>query len=165
MLDRDGDPFAYTVDASRVVADPTVVGDPARTALALTTLLDVPVPELTEKLSQDSRYVVLAAQVSPETTDAIEALELPGIFFEDDPVRLYPAGAVGGQVIGFVGRDGDGPGRHRADLPGRARRHAGAAAGRGGQRRQPDPVGHRRVDAGHRRQHGARSRSTRTCST
>jgi cell division protein FtsI (penicillin-binding protein 3) len=108
VLDRDGDPFAYTVDASRVVADPEIVRDPARTALALTDLLDVPVPQLTERLSEDSRYVVLASQISPETTDAIDALELGGIFFEDDPVRLYPAGTVGGQVIGFVGRDGEG---------------------------------------------------------
>jgi cell division protein FtsI (penicillin-binding protein 3) len=108
VLDRDGNPFAYTVDASRVVADPAVVDDPERTALALTTLLDVPVPKLTEKLSQDSRYVVLATQVPPETTDAIDALGLSGILFEDDPVRLYPTGSVGGQVVGFVGRDGEG---------------------------------------------------------
>ncbi len=108
VVDRDGHPFAYTVDASKVVADPEVVGDPERTALALTTLLDTPVPELTEKLSADSRYVVLANQVPPETTDAIDALELPGILFEDDPQRLYPAGTVGGQVIGFIGRDGEG---------------------------------------------------------
>jgi cell division protein FtsI (penicillin-binding protein 3) len=108
VLDRDGKPFAYTVDASRVVADPTLVPHPARTAKALTALLDVPEAELTEKLSRDGRYVVLAAQISPETTDAIDALEVPGISFEDDPVRLYPAGTVGGQVIGFVGRDGAG---------------------------------------------------------
>ncbi len=108
VLDRTGRPFAYTVEASRVVADPKVVDDPARTALALTTLLDVPAPELTEKLSENSRYVVLATQISPQTVDAIEALELPGVLFEDDPVRLYPAGAVGGQVVGFVGREGTG---------------------------------------------------------
>ncbi|TFV81420.1 penicillin-binding protein 2 [Blastococcus sp. CT_GayMR16] len=108
VLDRDGNPFAYTVAASRVVADPTVVSHPARTARELGPLIDVPEAELAEKLSQDDRYVVLAAQVSPETTDAIDALELPGISFEDDPVRLYPAGTVGGQVIGFVGRDGEG---------------------------------------------------------
>ncbi|WP_324277401.1 hypothetical protein [Blastococcus brunescens] len=108
VLDRDGHPFAYTVDASRVVADPAVVDDPERTALALTTLLGVPVPELTGKLGADSRYVILATQVPPETTDAIDALGLPGVLFEDDPVRLYPAGTVGGQVVGFVGRDGEG---------------------------------------------------------
>jgi cell division protein FtsI (penicillin-binding protein 3) len=108
VLDRDGNPFAYTVAASRVVADPTVVSHPARTAKALSTLLDIPEADLTAKLTQDTRYVVLAGQVSPETTDAVEALELPGISFEDDPVRLYPAGSVGGQVVGFVGRDGAG---------------------------------------------------------
>jgi cell division protein FtsI (penicillin-binding protein 3) len=108
VLDRDGNPFAYTVAASRVVADPTVVAHPARTARALSPLLDVPEAELAEKLSRDDRYVVLAAQVSPETTDAIDELELPGISYEDDPVRLYPTGSVGGQVIGFVGRDGTG---------------------------------------------------------
>jgi cell division protein FtsI (penicillin-binding protein 3) len=110
VVDRDGQPFAYTVAASRVVADPTVVDDPERTALALTALLDVPVDELTERLSADSRYVVLGRQVSPETTDAIDELALAGVSFEDDPVRLYPAGTVGGQVVGWVGRDGEGLG-------------------------------------------------------
>ncbi|RBY88931.1 penicillin-binding protein 2 [Blastococcus sp. TBT05-19] len=108
VLDRDGNPLAYTVDASRVVADPTVVEDPRRTALALTTLLGVPVPELTEKLSREGRYVVLAPQVPSETSDAVQELELPGIVLEDNPQRLYPAGAVGGQVVGFVGREGEG---------------------------------------------------------
>ncbi|MGY1712167.1 peptidoglycan D,D-transpeptidase FtsI family protein [Geodermatophilus sp. SYSU D00758] len=108
ITDRDGNPLAYTVAASRVVADPTVVGDPARTALALTTLLDVPVAELTERLSRDSRYVVLAAQVPPETVDAVVELGLAGVSFEDDPVRLYPAGSTAGQVVGFVGREGAG---------------------------------------------------------
>ncbi|MGY1855839.1 peptidoglycan D,D-transpeptidase FtsI family protein [Modestobacter sp. SYSU DS0290] len=109
ITDRDGSVLAYSVDAERVVADPTLVEDPARTALALTTLLDVPAAELTEKLSRDSRYVVLAQQVPIEVTDRIRALEeSQGIFFEDDPVRLYPAGAVGGQVVGFVGREGEG---------------------------------------------------------
>jgi cell division protein FtsI (penicillin-binding protein 3) len=108
VLDRDGRPFAYTVDASRVVADPSVVPDADETAEALTGLLDVPAADLAEKLSGDTRYVVLAPQVSPETVDAIKDLELSGVSFEDDPVRLYPARTVGGQVVGFVGRDGAG---------------------------------------------------------
>lgn len=108
VLDRDGRPFAYTVDASRVVADPTVVADPERTALALTTVLDVPVRKLTEDLSRERRYVVLAEQVPPEIADEVDELGLGGVFLEDDPVRQYPAGSVGGQVVGFVGKDGTG---------------------------------------------------------
>jgi cell division protein FtsI (penicillin-binding protein 3) len=108
VLDRDGQPFAYTVDASRVVADPSVVENPKKAAKQLTTLLHVPADELTAKLSRDGRYVVLADQVPPETVDAIRDLQVAGVSFEDDPVRLYPAGAVGGQVVGFVGKDGKG---------------------------------------------------------
>ncbi len=108
VVDRDGNPLAYTVDASRVTADPSLVEDPERTALALTALLDVPVDELTGQLSGEGRYVSLARQVPPETVEAIEALGLPGVFFEDDPVRRYPAGAVAGQVVGFTGAEGGG---------------------------------------------------------
>jgi cell division protein FtsI (penicillin-binding protein 3) len=111
ITDRNGQVLAYSVDAERVTADPSVVTDPTRTALALTTLLNVPVADLTEKLSRKTRYVVLAGKVSTEVTDQIRALPAAtraGLVFEDDPVRLYPAGAVGGQVVGFVGTDGDG---------------------------------------------------------
>jgi cell division protein FtsI (penicillin-binding protein 3) len=132
VVDRDGNPLAYTVAASRVVADPTVVAHPARAAHALSPLLDVPEADLAKKLSQHGRYVVLATKVSPETTDAIDALELPGISFEDDPVRLYPAGSVGGQVVGFVGRDG-------AGLAGIERKFQDELAG---------TDGHRRVEVG-----------------
>lgn len=108
ITDHDGKVLAYSVTAERVVADPTVVDDPARTALALTTLVNQPVSDLTDKLSRTGRYVVLASQIRTDVADRIKALGLAGVYFEDDPVRLYPAGAVGGQVVGFVGKDGDG---------------------------------------------------------
>jgi cell division protein FtsI (penicillin-binding protein 3) len=108
VLDRHGAPFAYTLDASRVTADPTMITDPAGTAKKLGGLLNVSVSTLTGLLSKDGHYAVLAEEVPPETTEAVEALQLPGIFFEDDPVRTYPAGEVGGQVVGYVGRDGTG---------------------------------------------------------
>jgi cell division protein FtsI (penicillin-binding protein 3) len=128
VVDRNGNPLAYTVDASRITADPAVVEDPQRTALALTALLDVPVADLTAELTRDSRYVTLARQVLPETVDAIEALDLPGVLSEDDPVRLYPAGTVGGQVVGFIGGEGTG-------LAGVELRFQDALAGTDGQRR------------------------------
>jgi cell division protein FtsI (penicillin-binding protein 3) len=141
IVDSSGRTLAYTVDANRVVADPTVVKNPQRTAQELTALLDVPASDLADKLSQHNRYVVLARHVTPETTDAIQKLELAGISFEDDPQRLYPAGAVGGQVVGFIGADGDG-------LAGVERRFQDQLAGTNGQRRVEVGSGGNPIPAG-----------------
>jgi cell division protein FtsI (penicillin-binding protein 3) len=111
VLDRHGDPFAYTLDASKVTADPTQIPEPEAAAKELNAVLRVPVSTLTEKLTPDSdknRYEVLATQVPPETTEAVDELEIPGIYFEPDPVRIYPAGEVGAQVVGFVNGEGAG---------------------------------------------------------
>ncbi|MPQ97718.1 penicillin-binding protein 2 [Modestobacter sp. I12A-02628] len=110
ILDSAGNVLAYSVDAERVVANPRQISDPQATAQALTGLLGVPVETLVEKLSRDSGYVVLARRVALDVTDQIRALDpaLAGISYADDPVRLYPAGAVGGQVVGFVGSEGTG---------------------------------------------------------
>jgi cell division protein FtsI (penicillin-binding protein 3) len=128
VVDRNGTPLAYTVAASRVVADPTLIKHPATVAKALSPLLDVPEADLTAKLSTHDKYEVLKAKVPPETTDAISKLGLGGISYEDDPVRLYPAGAIGGQVVGFVGHDG-------AGLAGIERKYQEQLAGTNGHRR------------------------------
>lgn len=128
VLDRDGNTLAYTVEASMVTADPSLVEDPQRTALALTTLVGVPVDELVQKLTGDGRYALLARHVDTATSDQITALELPGIVLQDDPTRLYPAGVVGGQVVGFIGSDGDG-------LAGIEQRYDDVLSGTDGERR------------------------------
>jgi cell division protein FtsI (penicillin-binding protein 3) len=128
VVDEHGNPLAYTVAASRVVVDPTLVKHPATDAKALSPLLGVPEADLLAKLSQHGRYVVLATGVSPQTTDAIDKLGLSGISYEDQPVRLYPAGVTGGQVVGFVGHDGSG-------LAGIERQYQAQLAGTNGRRR------------------------------
>src|SRR6185312_10480914 len=55
ILDAQGRTLAYTVDASRVVADPTVVPDKARAAEELAPLLGAPASDLEEKLSRKGR--------------------------------------------------------------------------------------------------------------
>src|SRR3954451_8131944 len=64
IMDSSGRTLAYTVDANRVVADPTVVKNAARTARELGPLVGVQVSDLTAKLAQRNRYVVLARHVS-----------------------------------------------------------------------------------------------------
>jgi len=61
----------------------------------------------TEKaLTGDAGFSYLRKNVEPEVRDAVMSLRIPGI--GSDPVadRIYPAGSVAGNIIGFVGADG-----------------------------------------------------------
>ncbi len=72
----------------------------------------------------------------PARTTDIEGL--PGIFGEQTSKRVYPAGSVGANVVGFVGADGQGPRRARVRPGQTAGRHATArrptSCGAGGRR-------------------------------
>jgi len=109
ILDRDGNVLAYSVDVRNIVADPTLVRDPAGTARALSPLVNVPVTTLLTQLTRTgTRNVFLARGLEPSRAARVTALALPGVFSQTDSTRLYPAHAVGANVIGFAGRDGSG---------------------------------------------------------
>jgi cell division protein FtsI/penicillin-binding protein 2 len=49
----------------------------------------------------------VAAQLSEDEGEAIEALDLPGVALRRETWRSYPSGETGAQVLGFVGWEGD----------------------------------------------------------
>jgi cell division protein FtsI (penicillin-binding protein 3) len=118
ITDRNGVPFATSVDARAVYADPTQVSTVDETAAQLAPLLGVPVAPLRAKLSdQRKRFVYLARALSPEVGRQVARLRRPGIGIEPERRRTYPAGSLGANVVGFVGTDGRGLGgfEHAAD--------------------------------------------------
>ncbi len=70
--------------------------------------------ELTAALERDAHFVYVARQLDWELGERIMALELPGIGRLSEPDRVYPAGALAGQILGFTGIDGEGLVRPRA---------------------------------------------------
>ena len=60
----------------------------------------------------DGTFSYVARQVDTEDADSIRedfaARGVEGLYFLEDTKRIYPYGAVGGQVLGMVGIDGDG---------------------------------------------------------
>jgi cell division protein FtsI (penicillin-binding protein 3) len=108
ILDANGRRLALSMPAADVYADPRYVIDPWDTATQLAPILDQHVGALVEELSTDTTFVYLDRQVAPDVTERIADLALPGIGFLDVTERFYPAGPVGGQVVGFVGVDGEG---------------------------------------------------------
>jgi cell division protein FtsI (penicillin-binding protein 3) len=108
ILDANGRRLALSMPATDVYADPRYVDDPWDTATQLAPILDQRVGALVETLSMDTTFVYLGRQLAPAVTERIADLALPGIGFLDVTERFYPAGPVGGQVVGFVGVDGEG---------------------------------------------------------
>ncbi len=110
ILDSSGQPLALTVAARNITADQTLIADPAAVAAALGPVLGADPAALAERLTGTRRFVYVAKDVTPQTWDRVAALAQPGIFSEPATRRVYPAGDLGANVVGFVGAQGDGLG-------------------------------------------------------
>lgn len=54
----------------------------------------------------DSQYALLKRSLSTEQYRRLADLEIPFLYFDQHPSRMYPDGAVAGNLVGFVGTDG-----------------------------------------------------------
>jgi cell division protein FtsI (penicillin-binding protein 3) len=108
ILDRHGEPLARSTDAFHLTTDQTLVTNPAAYALQLDSLLDADARSIQRALTGEKRFKYVAKELTPQTWRAIDELDLQGIYAESASQRQYPAGAVAGNVIGFVGAEGHG---------------------------------------------------------
>ncbi|SDE52828.1 peptidoglycan D,D-transpeptidase FtsI family protein [Auraticoccus monumenti] len=127
ITDRNGLVLARSETAVDVTADPMHTNpecepgedDPCGIAVArkvaevLVTHLGGRVEEYLPELTKaDTRFVYLAREVPSATYQrlAVELQErkLYGVFRESNPIRSYPGGSVGANVVGFVNGENDG---------------------------------------------------------
>ena len=110
ILDARGAVLATSVVARNITADQTLVTDPVAAAAALAPILGGDQLALEAELTGDRRFVYIALGVSPAAWAQVSALGIPGILSESTTRRVYPAGNLASNVVGFVGRDGQGLG-------------------------------------------------------
>ena len=112
LYDRAGEPLAMSLTAATIYANPRQLessGIPAASvARRLAPVLDQPVEELTEKLSDDAAFVYLARQLPREVGTRVMEMKLPGVATLEEARRVYPADGLAAQVVGFAGIDGEG---------------------------------------------------------
>jgi cell division protein FtsI (penicillin-binding protein 3) len=60
--------------------------------------------DLIQKLSRNSRYALVAENISPDLSRQVQALKLPGIYFQKSFKRFYPNRDLAAQVLGFTGK-------------------------------------------------------------
>ena len=110
IFDRDGVELAVTVGSVTIFTDPAFVSDPEMTARTLAPLVGLTEQELMTKLTASNRFSYVARRMprneAGRIRDLVESTGITGIFFQEEAARVYPAGSLASQLIGFV-RDDD----------------------------------------------------------
>ncbi|MGP9694968.1 peptidoglycan D,D-transpeptidase FtsI family protein [Brachybacterium sp. AOP25-B2-12] len=118
ILDRNGTVMATSVRRYDIWVNQKQVGDylerdknaqekgVGAAAKVLAPSLGLTVEETQAKLTGTKGFAYLVKDVSPEVRDAVLSQKVPGIGANAISKRQYPAGEVGGNVVGFVGGDG-----------------------------------------------------------
>ena len=108
ITDANGVPLATTVQARNVTVDQTLVKDPAAEAAQLASVLGGGATAFQSRMTGQRRFVYLAKGITPSVWAKVAALKLPGVFSEVSSTRVYPAGSVAANVVGYVRGDGQG---------------------------------------------------------
>ena len=124
IVDRDGDVLATSVDRFHVFVNQTKIAQWERTddgvvlaegphdaARILAPILGMNESELGAALLGDAKFAYIAKNITPETQALIKAEKISGIDFEPTSERIYPAGHIAGNIIGFMAGDAERPGR------------------------------------------------------
>jgi cell division protein FtsI (penicillin-binding protein 3) len=108
IFDRNGEALAISRNVASVYADLPNVKDAAKTAEALSSVLNVPAADLFAKLTDAKvSFKYLARRVDPSIGTAVKNVikndKLAGIGVLSEAKRVYPKGALAPQLLGFVG--------------------------------------------------------------
>jgi cell division protein FtsI (penicillin-binding protein 3) len=108
ITDRNGDPLALSRESAAVYLRPREWSAGPEMLRTVAHLLDLPQATVVRQASAQAPFVWLQRQVPLDRWSAIEDMKLPGIGSEPARQRVYPHGALAGQVLGFTGVDGHG---------------------------------------------------------
>lgn len=109
IIDRNGNLLATSLVTQSLFADPKLVSRPEEAARKLVSALpELDYKDVLSKLSGDKRFVWLKRNLTPKQQYAVHRLGIPGVSFEREERRFYPAGHLTSHVVGFTGVDNNG---------------------------------------------------------
>jgi cell division protein FtsI (penicillin-binding protein 3) len=109
ITDRNGTILAVSLPGAQLYADPRQVTDPDGAAAKLAGVLPgLDIPVTTAKLASKKSFVYLDRKLTPDEELAVNALGVPGVYFEDTDKRHYPEGDLAAHILGGVNVGGIG---------------------------------------------------------
>ena len=119
ILDSQGEILARTVYRYDINAAPSKVKPITRSvggkdvlipveqiALEISGLLEMTAEEVLVKITGTGEYSQIKKSVDADAFRKIRALNIPWLYYDPIPDRLYPNGAVAGNLLGFLGAEG-----------------------------------------------------------
>jgi cell division protein FtsI (penicillin-binding protein 3) len=110
IFDRNMHPLAMSVPVQSAFVIPAEVKDRVMAARLLSGVLGMSAEEIRDKMDSGSPFVWLKRKLPPVKSEAVESLNLKGIYLQEENQRYYPKRDLGAHVLGFVDVDEKGLG-------------------------------------------------------
>jgi cell division protein FtsI/penicillin-binding protein 2 len=105
IYDRNMRSLAMSVPMKSAFAVPAEIADEPLAAQLLSGVLNVPQDVLETRLASSRSFVWIMRKLPPEKVEAVEALNLKGVYFQEENQRFYPKRDLAAHVLGFVDPD------------------------------------------------------------
>ena len=117
IYDAKERPLAISIMTKTVIANPVEIlksGEADKVAAELAEALELDKGALIKKINDNAKkmFMYVKRKAPEEQAAAVRAAvhesKLPGISFQDEPMRIYPKGDLMANFLGFVGTDNEG---------------------------------------------------------
>ena len=102
--------LASSIQVQTVIAEPRRITDKLEASRRLASILGLDTDELHRRMQNPARakYLVVQRRIDPNDEQRVEALGIPGVWLEEDNLRVYPNRNLACHVLGFVNMNADG---------------------------------------------------------
>ncbi len=121
IYDRNMHPLAMSIPVDSAFAVPSELGDGQLAARLLSGVLGIPREALEARLESSHSFAWIARKLPPDKKEAVEALNLKGVYFQKENQRIYPKRELASHVLGFVDLDEKGLGGIEYEFDGQIR--------------------------------------------
>jgi cell division protein FtsI (penicillin-binding protein 3) len=118
IYDRNMHPLAMSVPVKSAFAVPAEIADESLAAHLLSGVVNVPEEVLLGRFEASRSFAWVSRKLPPEKVEAVAALNLKGIYFQEENQRFYPKRDLAAHVLGFVDPDEKGLGGIESEFDG-----------------------------------------------
>jgi cell division protein FtsI (penicillin-binding protein 3) len=105
IYDRNGRPLAMSVPVDSAFGVPAEIADEHLAARLLSGVVGVPQEVLLARFESSRSFVWISRKLPPDKAEAVNKLNLKGIYLQKENQRFYPKRDLAAHVLGFVDLD------------------------------------------------------------